>query len=213
MVKVILAHSHAMIREALRPHLEQVAAAVEVREATSFAQVLAHLADTPDTDLVVLVPPLPDFPGPPAARGLSMTHPRVKLAVVGTETCEHDCLSYFEAGVAAVVPYRMSCDALVSSLRLALAGERFAPADLIAAGHGLGPVHANDAGANLTVREGEVLDLLGNGLRNKMIADRLGISEATVKTHLNSAFRKLGARNRREVVRLLGISSPRMAAK
>jgi DNA-binding NarL/FixJ family response regulator len=205
MIRVILAHTHPMTREALRPHIERVAAQVELREAASFGQLMGLLGDAPDTELAVLVAPLPDFPTPAAVRRLETNHSRLKVAVVGCEASEHDCRAYFDAGVAAVVPFRMSCDALVSALRLTLAGERFAPTDLIA-----GPAagHHPAAETALTVRETEVLDLLAGGLRNKMIADRLGISEATVKTHLNAAFRKLGARNRREVVRLLAGGGP-----
>jgi DNA-binding NarL/FixJ family response regulator len=54
----------------------------------------------------------------------------------------------------------------------------------------------------LTKREIEVLQLLAEGLPNKSIADRLGISDQTVKFHLASIFSKLGASNRTEAVRL-----------
>ncbi|MFZ6027237.1 MAG: LuxR C-terminal-related transcriptional regulator [Chloroflexota bacterium] len=54
----------------------------------------------------------------------------------------------------------------------------------------------------LTAREGEVLGLLAQGLANKQIAARLGISEHTVKFHISSLFAKLGANSRTEAVRL-----------
>jgi DNA-binding NarL/FixJ family response regulator len=53
----------------------------------------------------------------------------------------------------------------------------------------------------LTVREGQVLELLADGLSNKLIASRLGVSDETVKFHLSSVFGKLGASNRTEAVR------------
>jgi DNA-binding NarL/FixJ family response regulator len=52
----------------------------------------------------------------------------------------------------------------------------------------------------LSDRELEVLDLLSEGLSNKLIAHRLGISEHTVKTHVASIFAKLGAASRTEAV-------------
>ena len=52
----------------------------------------------------------------------------------------------------------------------------------------------------LTARESEVLDLLGHGLSNKMIARELHISEHTVKFHISSVYSKLGVSNRAEAV-------------
>jgi DNA-binding NarL/FixJ family response regulator len=61
------------------------------------------------------------------------------------------------------------------------------------------PANAN-AGVTLTPREREVLALLAQGLANKVIAPRLGISEHTVKTHVAAVYEKLHARNRAEAV-------------
>jgi DNA-binding NarL/FixJ family response regulator len=56
--------------------------------------------------------------------------------------------------------------------------------------------------ADLTPREREVLTLIGEGLSNRAIAQRLFVSEATVKTHINNLFAKTGVRDRAEAVRL-----------
>jgi DNA-binding CsgD family transcriptional regulator len=53
---------------------------------------------------------------------------------------------------------------------------------------------------SLTPREREILSMLAEGLPNKVIASRLGISEHTVKTHLEAVFEKLGASTRAEAV-------------
>lgn len=64
------------------------------------------------------------------------------------------------------------------------------------------PVAVDGPAESLTVREREVLELLGHGLSNKMIARDLGISEHTVKFHVSSIYAKLGAENRAEAVSL-----------
>jgi DNA-binding NarL/FixJ family response regulator len=73
---------------------------------------------------------------------------------------------------------------------------------LIAADNGTGAVDADDAfDEPLTPREIQVLELLAEGLPNKMIALRLGISDQTVKFHVASISGKLGAANRTDAVR------------
>jgi DNA-binding CsgD family transcriptional regulator len=68
-------------------------------------------------------------------------------------------------------------------------------------------VHANGAGDELaspeplTAREAEVLELLAEGLSNRRVAERLGISEHTVKFHVASIYGKLGASSRAELIR------------
>ena len=62
------------------------------------------------------------------------------------------------------------------------------------------PVEVEELSEPLTVREGEMLDLLSRGLSNKMIARELHISEHTVKFHISSLYAKLGVNNRAEAV-------------
>jgi len=64
----------------------------------------------------------------------------------------------------------------------------------------------------LTPREGEVLRLIGEGLSNREIADRLQVGEATIKTHVNHLFSKTGVRDRAQAVTYAyrhGLTDPR----
>jgi two-component system nitrate/nitrite response regulator NarL len=73
--------------------------------------------------------------------------------------------------------------------------------ELVGAGAQASDTSSNATSAMpLTKREAEVLALLSQGLANKVIAARLGISEATVKTHIAAVYEKLNARNRAEAV-------------
>ncbi|MFL6158573.1 MAG: LuxR C-terminal-related transcriptional regulator, partial [Marmoricola sp.] len=84
-------------------------------------------------------------------------------------------------------------EAVLSAVRAAASGH--APIDPRVAG-ALLPSRTPSAGAELSPREREVLDLVAEGLANKQIARRLGITERTVKVHLGSVFRRIGVADR-----------------
>jgi DNA-binding NarL/FixJ family response regulator len=112
----------------------------------------------------------------------------------------------YGGGASAVLAADVNGDELIGAIHAVDAGLVVVPptvsAELLAL---VRPVAAytsmnTNAGVALTPREREVLALLAQGLANKMIAPRLGISEHTVKTHVAAVYEKLHARNRAEAV-------------
>lgn len=108
------------------------------------------------------------------------------------------CLS---AGADAFLLKDISLEALIHSLKLAMLGQKVMPTELAAALlNGVGGVQAVDGKAvesyGLSDRELEILRCLVNGDANKVIANRLDITEATVKVHMKSLLRKIKAGNR-----------------
>jgi len=109
------------------------------------------------------------------------------------------------AGARAALPHTASPQEIHAAIRAAAAGLASLPAavamtvlDGKSDDGARGPVDTGDP--TLTPREGEILTLLGEGLGNKEIGVRLGISEHTVKTHLGAIYEKLDASNRAEAV-------------
>jgi DNA-binding NarL/FixJ family response regulator len=104
------------------------------------------------------------------------------------------------AGARAVLPRTASADAIIAAVEAAAAGLLVLPSDALAevpqgtAARTAAPPEA------LTAREAQILALLAEGLVNKQIAARLGISRHTVKTHLGALFHKLGVSTRAEAV-------------
>jgi DNA-binding NarL/FixJ family response regulator len=108
-------------------------------------------------------------------------------------------------GVAAVLPRSATPEELVAAIGAAAAGLVTIPAELLPSV--LRPARAavaiaSEPRAPLSPREVEILRLLADGLPNKIIAARLGISDHTVKTHVASILDKLGAGTRAEAVAL-----------
>jgi DNA-binding NarL/FixJ family response regulator len=108
-------------------------------------------------------------------------------------------------GVAAVLPRSATPDELLAAIGAAAAGLVSIPSELLSSvlrpARAAGPV-ASELRAPLSPREVEILRLLADGLPNKIIAARLGISDHTVKTHVASILDKLGAGTRAEAVAL-----------
>lgn len=97
---------------------------------------------------------------------------------------------------------RLGCETLAVALKLVATGEKLFPSEVIASlGNITVPVARrtqgdNPATGNLSAREAEILACLVSGDSNKLIARRLGISDATVKVHIKTLLRKLGVANR-----------------
>ena len=101
-------------------------------------------------------------------------------------------------GVKAVLPFRAMEAALASVLRAVHAGLLVLHPDVVAAPRAAGT--PGGAGAPLTSREREILDLMAEGASNRVIAAHLAISRHTVKFHVASILAKLGTRSRTEAV-------------
>jgi DNA-binding NarL/FixJ family response regulator len=107
-------------------------------------------------------------------------------------------LAALEAGAVGYLLKDAAAEEVVNGIRSAAAGG--SPLDPRAARSLLEAAAAPDPLAGLSPREREVLGLLLEGLPNKLIALRLGISEKTVKTHLTSVFRAIGVSDRVQAV-------------
>ncbi len=128
--------------------------------------------------------------------------PDMKVVILTTSVQPRPLAEYFGAGVDGYLLKDISTEALIGSLNLVLAGERVFPSQLIPLilrGTSAMPTMANTAtaeGANLSDRELQILGCLVEGASNKMIANRLSVTEATIKVHVKSILRKINAQNR-----------------
>src|SRR5262249_18354602 len=104
------------------------------------------------------------------------------------------------AGVRAALPPEATAAEVTAAIEAAAAGLIALPADDLASVSGLAGHETDAALQPLTARETEVLGMIAEGLGNKIIAARLGISDHTVKFHIASIFTKLGAGSRTEAV-------------
>ncbi len=129
--------------------------------------------------------------------------PNVSVVVLAVANRDEDFIAWAKIGISGYVEPETSIDALISSIRRSAAGEVVCPPRMTALllnrfgeYSKAGPAKAGLHG--LTGREREVLELLAEGLSNKLIARRLRIAEATVKNHVHSILEKWNLRSRGE---------------
>ncbi len=138
------------------------------------------------------------------------TSNRPAVVVLAEAVSARAAAAALRAGARAVLRWEASPEEILGAVHAAAAGLVALPSDVAA--ELLGPARAGDDGQRdraaapptdttpLTPREREVLAMLAEGLGNKTIGRRLGISEHTVKTHVAGLFAKLGASSRTEAV-------------
>lgn len=129
-----------------------------------------------------------------------------------------------EAGAAGYIPKTLNATAMVNALRLVLSGERYFPSFAFNAPRTSTPqpsirpattgtpnatpaiktnVNGDNPLAKLDERENQIVGMMVDGATNKMIARELGLQEVTIKVHTRKIYRKLGAANRSQAIRII----------
>jgi DNA-binding NarL/FixJ family response regulator len=198
-VRVIVADDHQLMREGTAAllgadeRIEVVGLARDGREAIA-------LADRRKPDVVLLDLNMPEVGGLEAcARLRAGDGPEVLVLTVSDE--EPDLYAALRVGAAGYLTKDMPPAELIEAVLAVSRGEpRIAPAmaSRMLVDLGRAPAAEPDPLDTLSARERDVLELLAEGLRNREIADRLVIGEATVKTHVRHVLEKLRFRNRAE---------------
>ncbi|WP_297773603.1 response regulator transcription factor [uncultured Roseovarius sp.] len=190
MTRLLLADDHDLVRETIAAYL-RTQAEFEVYVADSLDAALAVEKDKAPFDLVLL-----DFkmPGMDSLAGLAIMRARANCPVAilsGTATPEV-ARRALRSGAAGFVPKTLDPQSLISAVRQMARGEIYKPLEFLAPDVDENPLKS----LKLTPRERDVLVGVSQGKSNKEIARDLDIQEVTVKLHLKTLSRKLGAKNR-----------------
>ena len=203
-VRVLVADDQALVREGLMtlldaaPDITPVAAAADGEEAVA-------LSARHRPDVVLMDLRMPRLDGVEATRRIREAQPETEIVVLTTHADEDSILDALRAGARGY----LTKDAGIAEISRAVhsAAHHHALLDpqvqarlIEAAGVTRRPAPPPSLPDDLTPREGEVLSLIARGLSNGEIAATLVVSEATVKTHVNHVFAKIGARDRAQAV-------------
>ncbi|MFE2592808.1 response regulator [Streptomyces anthocyanicus] len=208
-LKVIVADDQAAVREPLAAVLGLAEDIDVVAAAADGTEVLAAVAAGP-VDVVLMDLRMPVLDGIETTRRLTEEHPEVAVVVLTTFADDESILGALGAGARGYLTKNAGRQDITRAIRAAGAGQSVLDREvqnrLLATARTKAAPAPGDAARqplpdDLTPREREVLALIGQGLSNRGIAEKLFISEATVKTHINNLFAKAYIRDRADAVR------------
>ncbi len=223
-IRVLLADDQALLRSAFRVLVDSEPDMEVVGEASNGAEAV-RLAKEHGPDVVLMDIRMPGTDGLAATRqiGADPSLAQVRVVILTTFEVDDYVVQALRAGASGFLGKGSEPDELLNAIRVAAGGEALlspaATKGLIARflarcddGDGPDPARSERLGT-LTGREREVLVQVAGGHSNDEIAERLAVSPLTVKTHVNRAMAKLGARDRAQLVVIAyesGLVRPRM---
>jgi two-component system NarL family response regulator len=188
-IRVLIVEDHNVVRQGLVALLNVVDGLTVVGEAADGLEAIDQFRKhQPDVTLMDLR--LPRMGGVEAIQRIRVEAPQARIIVLTTYDGDEDIYRALKAGARAYLLKGMTSEDLVTTIRAVHAGKSHIPA-------AIAEKLAERMGTeDLTPRELDVLKEIVNGKSNKEIATELNVSEATVKTHINSLLGKLGVTDR-----------------
>lgn len=191
--RILLIDDHAMFRSGLRMVLNESLPDAEIIEAGTLNDAMQSATDQPD--VVLLDIKLPGLNGVEGIALLKRRWPHLPIMMLSSQDEPETVRMALARGATCFVSKADTADKIISILEKVLRGERIEPQDLPGIG---GDTHG--ILMHLTPRQCEVLDLLCQGMSNKLIARQLNLSENTVRGHVQAILGFLQVSSRSEAV-------------
>lgn len=199
--RIVIADDHPLFRGALRQALTDGRFNLDIAEAGSLDEVIAAIESGADTDLVLLDLAMPGVKGFSGLMYLRAQYPGIPVVVVSASEEPAIIRRCIEFGASGFIPKSAGTDTIREAFREVLDGRIWTPAEV-----DLSQPEDSDVSdlvarlGTLTPQQVRVLMMLSEGLLNKQIAYKLGVSEATVKAHVSAILQKLGVESRTQAV-------------
>jgi two-component system NarL family response regulator len=188
-IKIMVIDDQAVVRQGFVALINTVADMAVVAEGTNGRQAIElYRLHQPDVTLMDLR--MPELGGVEAITAIRKEYPDARLIVLTTFDGDEDIYRSLQAGAQGYLLKDMFFEELEDAIRKVHGGSRRIPAQVAER------LAERMGSSDLTGREIEVLEQIVAGHSNKAIANRLNISEATVKSHINSILSKLGVSDR-----------------
>ena len=206
MIKILIADDHPIVRDGLRKLLSLEDDIEVVGEASDGREVLDRVQEvTPDVVLLDLR--MPNLDGLSTLQAMQQINKAVKVIVLTASEDKNEFVQAMKLGCSGIVLKQTAPELIVKSIRKVYGGEIWLDSHTTAAvmrqfavpgelGPGTGKSRERSP---LSQREREIVQLVAQGYKNKEMAEKMFISEQTVKNHLHNIFDKLGVSDRLEL--------------
>lgn len=203
MIRLLIADDHAIIAAGVVALLRGTDYEV-VRQIGDGALALTAIEEE-RPDIVILDERLPGMAGLDIFRALRAKGDQRPVILLTGTLPDRRAIEAIEAGINGLVLKHNAPDRLLHCLDEVRAGRRWIEQHLLqrALDHATGNHESDGRLSRLTPRERAIVQMVGDNLRTRAIADKLGITEGTVKVHLHNAYEKLGVSSRIEIVLLM----------
>lgn len=195
-MRVLIADEHALFRDGLGLVVEQLDDDATIIQASNFSQSIKLLETEPKFDLVMVDLQMHDMDWEQAFAEICRRCCDAKVVAISANDNVHDIKESLRKGANGFISKCSEAQILKSALQLVLNGGIYVPPVVLDNDND----RTADAGRHMTKRQKEVLSLLAKGMSNKQIAETMGISEATVKLHINAVLKFLEVKNRTQAL-------------
>ena len=200
-MKILITDEHPLYRDRLALDLEQQFPDTIIIQASNFSQAVKIIYEESGIDFILLDLDMSDVKWEEGIKFLKQKAPDVKI--IALSACEdiREIMKILDLGIKGYIPKRADTKAVKEALKNILNGGTYFPTALNKSNSEVSDIHRYKVKIkNLTNRQSQVLDLIAEGKSNKQIAYEMGVSEATVKLHINALLRSLNVNNQTQAV-------------
>ena len=190
-MKILIVDDHPLFRAGFHAVLEQSDLEAGVLSVSSLPEALQALQRDSDIGLVLLDIHLRGDDGFKALKTIGERFQTTACIMISGDEQPGVASRAISAGASGFIPKSFTADEMIAAIRKVLAGDVFTPA---------AAALAPGEPSGLTLRQLEVISMLGRGFSNKEIARALDVAERTVKAHVSAVFEALNVRNRTQAV-------------
>ena len=202
-IRIILADDHSLIRQALRLSIEKQADLEVIGEASDGEEAVS-MTQRLNPDVVVMDISMPIMNGIDASAQITKENPGVAILVLTIHSDSSTVVKVLNAGARGYMNKTVSAAQVIEAIRTIFNGEAVLPLttarEIVQGKFAENGSTSSNIKQKISPRELEILKLLAEGLPNKIIAQRLGLQETSIKSYLTSLFIKLDVGTRSEAV-------------
>lgn len=198
---LLIVDDHPLFRGALRQVLCDTRSDIRITEGGSFGELIELIDSGGEVDLILLDLTMPGVQGFSGLMQLRGRYPELPVVVVSASEDPGTIRRCLQFGALGFIPKSLPVERIRDAVKSVLRGEVWVPPEIdLESAPSDKVADLVERLATLTPQQMRVLNMLSEGLLNKQIAFKLGVSEATVKAHVSAILQKLGVDSRTQAV-------------